>query len=152
MTQHYVVEVETDAAPTADVVDAVMEALVDVHPTVTSGPAQTAVIVVTVPADSLRQAVSTTLSLVAGSLPTVAAVGVSAVPEHVRDVREGWAPVPELLSTTEAARVLGVSRQRVGQMIHEGVLPAEKVGPTYAVPKDAVIARRGRSTAAATPA
>lgn len=46
-----------------------------------------------------------------------------------------------LLSTTQAAEVLGVSRQRVLQLVSSGQLEATKVGDTWAIPRAAVTAR-----------
>jgi excisionase family DNA binding protein len=46
-----------------------------------------------------------------------------------------------LVSTTEAAELLGVSRQRVLQLVTSGQLPATKVGDTWVLPRAAVAAR-----------
>ena len=48
----------------------------------------------------------------------------------------------EVLSITEAAELLGVSRQRVFTMLKEGKLEGRKVGRTWSVYKESVDARR----------
>ena len=54
------------------------------------------------------------------------------------------------LTVPEAAAELGVSRQRVGQIIQAGRLPAERVGRIWLVPLAAVEAvKRSRELAAA---
>ncbi|MCW2751716.1 MAG: hypothetical protein JWR83_2826, partial [Aeromicrobium sp.] len=53
--------------------------------------------------------------------------------------REGWEPVPDLVSVTEAAQLLGVTRQAVLDRINRKTLPAEKVGREYVIPRLAVV-------------
>ena len=38
-----------------------------------------------------------------------------------------------LISTAQAAERLGISKQRVFQLIQDGRLPAQKVGPIYVI-------------------
>lgn len=45
----------------------------------------------------------------------------------------GFEPVPSLVSVTQAAATLGVTRQRVLQMIHEGSVNGIKVGNGWAL-------------------
>jgi len=47
-------------------------------------------------------------------------------------IRDGW------FTTDEAARVLGVTRPRVIQLIKEGKLTAERIGRDYFLRKDLV--------------
>ena len=47
----------------------------------------------------------------------------------------------EYMSITEAAAVLGVSRQRVHAMVKAGILEAERIGSQWAVRKASVEAR-----------
>lgn len=60
--------------------------------------------------------------------------------------------VPEEITTSTAARILGVSRPTVMKMIHEGVLPAHMVGTHHRLKADDVYAarraRRARERAA----
>lgn len=60
----------------------------------------------------------------------------SATPDTVADYR--WVDCtpndePEYYSATEAAEILGVSRMRVNQLIHDGQLDARKVGNAWQV-------------------
>ncbi|MBD3783724.1 MAG: excisionase family DNA-binding protein [Micrococcales bacterium] len=133
-TSHYVVEVETTAAVDEALADAWVSELAPWHGVVTERAGHL-VAVVTLPGDNLAQATASALAVV-GRLgePLV----VLAQPEGVRDARQGWDPVPELLSVTQAAERLCVSRQRVLQMISEGKLPSHQVGTTYVIPAAAV--------------
>lgn len=45
------------------------------------------------------------------------------------------------LTAPRAATVLGISRQRVHQLIQRGALPSLRVGGMHYVPEDAVLAR-----------
>lgn len=148
---HFVVEIETRERFTTDAqIDAVMDTLADFHVTLGDAAGGGSEVMITVPAESIDQAVRIALSLVRG-LATV--IGVVALPEEVRDAREGWVTVPDLVDVTTAAEMLGVSRQRVHQLIHEGTLQATSPGPrTMVLPRDAVaayIANRGAKTTTA---
>jgi excisionase family DNA binding protein len=93
-------------------------------------------LVLTVPADTLRQAAATSLAI-AESAAGVAAITLQVLPTEEFDRRNGLEPVPELVSVAEAAQVMGVSRQRVLQMVDEGKLPHHRIGEKRTV----VIAR-----------
>jgi excisionase family DNA binding protein len=47
-------------------------------------------------------------------------------------------PVGELLSASQAARVLGVTRQQVYLLLRQGKLPKVEIGGFLLVPRDAV--------------
>lgn len=142
MTTHFVVEVETTSpapAPTElDAVDRWVEALKPWHGTISASPAGHLTATITLPADSLAQAIATGLLVITAHATPLA---VTALPEEVRDAREGWAVVPPLMSVTEVASRLGKTRTRVQQMIDEGKLPGSRVGSTWAVPTSAVEAQ-----------
>lgn len=97
---------------------------------------------ISLPAESLTQATATAVTLVS------AAYGAEPVACHVMteaefDAREGWAPAPsEMLSVTEAAELLGVSRQAVLQRIDGHRLQAVKIGRSWAIPRTAVEERQ----------
>jgi len=135
--QAYIVEVETTLRDiTDDMIDQVMDALTAWHPSIGTGPTGALEATMTVPAEHLSQAV-------AGGLAAIVAAGLSpvtvtAMPESVRDAREGWAPIPDLLSVTEAADELGLTRQRILQLISNAELPATRVGRGYAIPRTAL--------------
>ena len=61
-----------------------------------------------------------------------------AITEQLRDKRAGWHQVDEVLSVTEAAAALGISRQAVLGQIRRGTLPATKVGFCHGIPRGAV--------------
>jgi len=50
--------------------------------------------------------------------------------------------VAELVSLVDASAMLGVSPERVRQLVVAGDLPGVRFGTAWAVPKDAVVARR----------
>lgn len=137
MSTHYVIELELDTKPTEAVVSRTLDLLEAYHPAAAESLAGLLEVAITLPAEDLRQAVTTALAL-AGPIGRVLVV--TAQPEEVRDRRQGWDVVDELLSASEAGEILGVSRQRVLQMIGEGKLPNRKVGREYAIPRAAVVA------------
>jgi excisionase family DNA binding protein len=133
----FVVEVETTSRDLSDsAIDHVMTALAEWHSSVGAGLAGTLEVTLTLPAEDLRQAVAAGIAAVvaAGLIP----IGVSALPEKLRDARAGWVTPPELASVTEAAAALEVTRQRVLQMITAGKLPATRVGTTWVIPRSAL--------------
>lgn len=131
MTQHYVIEAET-AARDEDVADSWLDALAPWHGVVQAGPTGNLVAVITLPADDLRQATATGLGILAQAIDDEV-LAVTVQTEAMRDERVGWAPVPELVSVAEAAEQLGISRQRVLQLIDAGRLPTVRVGKVHAV-------------------
>jgi excisionase family DNA binding protein len=134
MTQQYVLEVETAERDVA-VAERWVDELAAWHGAVAAGPIGNLVTIITLPAEDLAQACATGLAIVGRLAPPVSVV---AQPETQRDEREGWGRVPDLLSVAEAGARLGVSRQRVLQMIDEGKLPATRVGKVHAVPASAI--------------
>jgi excisionase family DNA binding protein len=138
VTDHYVVELELDTKPTAAAAEAALVAVEDFHPSASTSAAGLLEVTITLPAEGLRQAVAAALALVA---PIAGVVRVQALPEAVRDAREGWDVLDDLVSAPEAAEILGVSRQRILQLIGEGKLPGRRIGREYAIPRAAVAAR-----------
>ena len=59
---------------------------------------------------------------------------------------------PAYVSIKEAAQQLGVSRQRVNQLIHQGKLPARKIGASWMVDKSALVAKPPNRHPEASPA
>ena len=90
---------------------------------------------VTVPGEDLRQAVTIGL---AAAAEHGTPVGLTALPERVRDARDGWPAVPELVGATAAADMLKVSRQQVWNLIEGGSLPGQRVGRDWVIPAAAV--------------
>ena len=134
MTEHYVLEVETTVRDPKSA-DAWVSQLIAWHGVVTGSPSGALVIVITVPAENLNQACATGLAIVSQLTEPLA---IRALPEALRDRRSGCQPVPELVSVTEAATLLGVTRQRVLQLIETGKLPATRIGNAYGLPASAI--------------
>lgn len=135
MSDHYVVELELDTRPPAAALDAILDHLADWHASAGAVQSGNLGITLTLPADGLRQAVATALALVEPIAPSLT---VRALPERIRDERQGWEAVDDTISALEAAEILGVSRQRVQQMVAEGKLPRRRVGRGYVFPRAAV--------------
>lgn len=135
--EHYVVTVELDRrTPKEDhELDTIMEAVAPLHGAVASGDAGGLTISVTVPGEDLRQAVTIGL---AAAAEHGTPVGLTALPERVRDARDGWPAVPELVGATAAADMLKVSRQQVWNLIEGGSLPGQRVGRDWVIPAAAV--------------
>lgn len=136
MTDHYVVQVELDRIGLSDeLVDELYAALGDWSLSAAEAHGRHVQLTLTVPAESLRQAVTTALSLVDPfGRPTV----VTSMTETVWDQRADWLPLPPLVSVPEAAQILGFSRQYVHQLIEEGKLPATRVGRDNVIVKSAL--------------
>lgn len=145
MGTHFVVTVETTTrvagqrGPTRDAtMQRALEQLAPWHPAVSESAAGNLVATITIAAENLRQAVATGLIIVEDATGLTALALVEALPEEVRDARQGWDAKSDMLSVTETADRLGVSRQRVLQMIDEGKLPRTRVGRSYTLPAAAV--------------
>jgi excisionase family DNA binding protein len=80
----------------------------------------------TIQAANLRQAVEVGLALGAKYDAELSAIEV--LPTADYDRRVGLTPVPELISTDDAADLLGVSRQAVDKQIRSGKLRGHRVG------------------------
>lgn len=137
--QNYNVNIEVDdnTTLTADDVDRVMDELAEFAPALSNSPRGWRTATITVPGESLRQAIASATAVVEASYGAKAIV-VEAMTEPEADVRQGWVRTPDLVSVSQAAELLGVSRQRVLQRIREHTLPATQVGRDYVLPRAAV--------------
>lgn len=134
---HYVTETELDRrTPNTDELDAIIAGLADYHPALSTATSGNLTITLTIPADTLRQAATTTLAVVGADYG--APLTLSVQPEEVRDARLGWVPIPDLVGATEAAQILGLSRQRIQQLVTAGKLPATRIGRELAIPRAAL--------------
>lgn len=128
------IEVEHRGEPD---VDHVMTALQAFHPAVGVSARGWAFATITLPGEDLQQASAAAAAVVQAAFDApLLLLEVTTTDEF--DARQGWAPVPELVSVTEAAQLLGVSRQRILQRIADRTLPGEKIGRDYAIPRGAV--------------
>lgn len=135
MTTTYtaIIEVAAKGIPSDDA----MEALANYHPALSTSQRGWMTAHITLPAENLAQAVTTATALVEAAYGA-AAIACEVMTEAESDAREGLAPVPDLLSVTEVALHLGVSRQAVLDRIARHTLPAKKVGREYAIPRSAL--------------
>lgn len=119
-------------------IDALIDALQGYHPSLSDGPRRGQVgAIISLPAENLRQAISTALAVVEAAVGgPVTAIEVMTSEDF--DRRHGFAPLPELVSITEAAKQLGVSRQAVHQRVESGSLPGQKVGTTWVIQASAL--------------
>lgn len=139
----YNARVELDTR--GDIDDQLLEELTDYGPATGRAERGHVEVYITLPAEGLRQAVTTALALV-GSAVGVDVLAVEAMPTDEFDRRVGLAPVPELVGVTDAAAALGVSRQAVLQRLESGSLPGRKVGNAWVIPQVAIERTLPRTT------
>lgn len=135
--QDYNAVVELEGKATVDELDQLMDDYAAYHPAAGSSPYGRPELIITLPADNLDQATRTILALIAGR--QVVKLEVTTTAEFDRTF--GVPAMPDLISVTEAAELLGITRQAVVHRIDTGALPASKVGTTYAIPRSAVTPR-----------
>lgn len=138
----YSAHVEVDHRSDKFDVDKVMDQLENYHAAIGTSPRGYADAQISLAAESLAQACSTAIAVVTAAFGRPA-IACEVLTEAEFNAREGWEPTPELVSVTEAAEILGVSRQAVAQRIQSKSLPATKIGRDYAIPRSAVIAAAG---------
>lgn len=117
---------EVAVRPTSKRADAWITALAPYSPAIGRAPRGNAELVITVPAKSLEQAATTALALLlraAGDLERFEVITTAEFDRRTDDVA-----VPDLVGATEAAELIGITRQRVQQMASTGALPSAKVG------------------------
>lgn len=118
---------------TPDVGDRLIGRFIDWHPAIGVSTLGRAEVIITLPAETFAQATSTVAALAAGLDVVRTTV------ETTEDFdRRSQAEVPDLMSVSEAAAALGLTRAAVQKRIASGALPAVKVGATWAVPAAAV--------------
>jgi excisionase family DNA binding protein len=93
-------------------------------------------LLLTVPAANLRQASTTVLAVAQAAGDTAVVLELLSTDEFYG--RTLATPVPDLLSVTDAAESLGVSGQRVRQLLEDGKLAGVKIGATWSVLRTAV--------------
>lgn len=135
--EHFNVRAEL-ATRRQDLDDDLIDALEGYGPAVSRSDRGRIEVIITVPADTLRQAITTALPLLeqAGDVPVIV-LEVMSTDEF--DARNGIEPIPDLVSVSGAAELLGVTRTRVQQLLDEGKLPGSLVGRTYVIPRAAVL-------------
>lgn len=94
-------------------------------------------VVLTIPGETLVQVMQTAVAITAQAIGAhVLTARFIATEEY--DTRQGLDPLPEMVSVTEAAHTLGVSRQAVLQRLAGGSLPGRQVGTTWVIPRAAL--------------
>jgi excisionase family DNA binding protein len=143
MTTIYTAHIELRETVTPARAIALHDRLADYHASVGTSPRGWLSFQISLPAESLSQAITTALAVIAAAVPGVEALHADVMTEAEFDALNGFVPVPELLSTQEAADELGVTRQRIGQMVREGKFPtATQVGGTTVIAKSDVDAKK----------
>ena len=129
----YTAEIAFRGNLTDDHIDHLMGALAPFHVAVSGGTDGTFDVTLTAPAENLRQATHALLA-VAEAATGEPATSIEVLATSAWDRRNGFIPVPELVSVTDAAAQLGVSRQAVLQRLESGSLAGQKVGKTWVIP------------------
>jgi excisionase family DNA binding protein len=146
----YNARIELDTRDTdRESVDGVLDALSAYHASASASPAGQLQVILTVPAEDLRQAATTALALAASTGHEVLVLEV--LPTEEFDRRVLLETVPDMISVTEAAAILDVSRQRVLMLLDEGRLPGTKVGSTWVLQRAAVEARAAQQAVRSLP-
>ena len=113
--------------------DQLLERFADHHAVATRSTLGRGELILSLPAEGLWQAIATVRALVAGLDVTAVTVEASDDFDRRADVH-----VPALLSVTEVAERLGITRAGVQHRIDSGSLPAVRVGNAWAIPAAAV--------------
>ena len=132
--QHYVIDAELDRRPPDDLAP-LIDALDPVNGAITTSPAGNLAVTITIPANTIAQACALAAPVLAEHGPILI---LNVQPEHVRDAREGWAPLPDLMGATQAAEHLGVTRQQIHNLVTAGRLPGQKIGRDWVIQSAAV--------------
>ena len=142
--QPYNVVAELDAPFDEENIDQLLDPIADHRGAVGRSELGRTEVVFTLPADSVRQANTTALALLDTYPWTLLSMRVLTAADFDRltDAIE----LPPLVSVTEAANTLGVSRQGVLNAIKTAKLPATRVGDTWVL-RDAAVQAFGRRSA-----
>lgn len=127
--RHYTAEVVFKTTAAAE---EIMDVIKDFHGVYTiRGAGEEHAITISYPADSDKQA-ETIAEAVTEKFGEV--VGLNVLTTQDRDRNEGYPPIPDLVSVTQAAEMLGVTRSAVIQRIESGSIYAVKVGNAWVIP------------------
>jgi excisionase family DNA binding protein len=140
MTTEYNARIDLAASFTAadaDTIDAILDRLAGFSPAL-GGNTRHTTLDFTYPAEDLRTAVRTALALAGDAVGGLRMTGLEVITTAEFDRRAGLELLPPLVSVTEAAELLGVTRQAVLQRLESGSLPGTKVGNAWVVLRAAV--------------
>jgi excisionase family DNA binding protein len=113
------IEVNERTPLTDSRIDALMDAISDYHGTVSQHPRGWVTLRITLPAENLTQATRTAITL-AEHTTQASALRCDTMLEEEFDLRNGFDAAPELITVSEAARVLNITRQAVLKQINDG--------------------------------
>lgn len=145
--QPYNVVAELDVPFDEETVEQLIDPIVDYGGAVGRSELGRTEVVFTLPADSVRQANTTALAILEQYPSTLLSLRVLTAADFDRLTEA--AELPPLVSVSEAAEELGVSRQSILKSIKSAKLPATRVGDTWAVRKSVVQARARESAKSA---
>ena len=137
------------AAIDVDDFDDVIDNLIQYHPAVAVSARGWLEVTITLPATGLAQAAGTALA-VAATATGHDPIAVEVMTETEQNARLGWtddAQASELVSVTEAAGLLGVTRQAILDRVRRNTLQATKIGRGYAIPRSALDAAAAKEPA-----
>lgn len=117
-----------------DTVD--LDPLADWHTIAAGTPLGTVELVLTLPADTLRQAVTTALTVVAAAGHHPHAV--RALPTTDYDAGHDLPADTATLSVPEAARLLHVTPQAIRARLAAGTLPGRRIGRDWRIPRTVI--------------
>jgi len=121
------------AEVTPQIGDDLIERFIDWHPAIGVSSLGRVELIITLPAETITQATSTVSALTTGLDVVRTTV------ETTEDFdRRSMAEVPALMSVSEVAQALGLTRAAIQKKITAGTIPAVRVGTTWAVPAAAV--------------
>ena len=142
--QPYNVIAELDVPFDEETVDRLIDPIADYGGAVGRSELGRTEVVFTLPADSVRQANTTALAILEQYPWTLLSLRVLTAADFDRltDAIE----LPPLVSVSEAAAELGVSRQSILKSIKSAKLPATRVGDTWVV-RESVVQARARESA-----
>lgn len=116
------VEVDVRADQIADdVVDAMMGQLATFHVALGTSPRGWIEVRISLPAENLAQACATA-AVVVESAAGAAAIACEVMAEEEYAARQGFSAEPDIVASSEAAAILGVSTERVRQLAAAGQL------------------------------
>lgn len=140
MSTDYNIRAETTIPLDEKHTGVVLDALAAYHPAIGRSAFGRAEVIITVPAETVAQAAVTATAVLAAAIAPAELLGLEILTTADFDRRAGLEPVPELMSVTEAALALHISRQAVLQRIDAGTLAATRIGTTWAIPAAVVMA------------
>lgn len=139
------VEVDVRKNPSSDQVDSLMSQLEPFHASIGMSEHGWLSAQITVTGETLPQAATVATAVVESALGA-SVIALELMTEKEFNRRGSFDDVDDLVTVPEAAELLGVSRQAVGQRIRAKTLPAERRGRDWMVPRKAVEAALERRT------